>query len=69
MEIELTVNKERSDAYAHGSGYGHVAVCADNLDSEHQRMAALDMKPTDIVSFVTDNSLLARFFCNRSGRA
>jgi len=62
MEIELTLNKGNTEPYTHGSGYGHVAVCVDDLDAEYQRMSALDMKPTDIVSFAPDDNLLARFF-------
>ena len=41
QEIELTLNKGRAEAYTHGTGYGHVAVCVDNLDAEHSRVKAL----------------------------
>ena len=37
FEIELTVNHGRSEPYTHGDGYGHVAVCVDDLDAEHAR--------------------------------
>lgn len=62
MEIELTLNKGETEAYTHGSGYGHVAVCVDDLDAEHARMSELDMSPTDIVAFAPNDELLARFF-------
>ncbi len=62
MEIELTLNKGETTTYTHGNGYGHVAMCVDNLDSEHQRLHALGIDPTDIVEFAPDNNLLARFF-------
>lgn len=62
MEIELTLNKGETEAYTHGSGYGHVAVCVDDLDGEHARMSGLGMSPTDIVAFAPDDQLLARFF-------
>jgi lactoylglutathione lyase len=62
MEIELTLNKGETAAYTHGNGYGHVAMCVDNLDTEYQRLQALGIDPTDIVEFAPDNNLLARFF-------
>jgi lactoylglutathione lyase len=62
MEIELTLNKSEATPYTHGSGYGHVAVCVDDLDAEHQRFSELGFEPTDIVAFAPDDSLLARFF-------
>ena len=61
-EIELTLNKGETTAYTHGSGYGHVAMCVDDLDAEYQRLKALDIEPTDIVEFAPDDNLLARFF-------
>jgi lactoylglutathione lyase len=62
MEIELTLNKGETMPYTHGTGYGHFAVCVDDLDSEYQRMRGLGIEPTDIVEFVPDDNLLARFF-------
>ena len=32
FEVELTLNKGRTEPYAHGDGYGHVAFCVDDLD-------------------------------------
>ena len=40
FEVELTVNKGRSEPYALGDGYGHLAVVVDDLDAEHARMTA-----------------------------
>ena len=37
FEIELTVNKGRTEPYALGDGYGHLAVVVDDLDAEHAR--------------------------------
>ncbi len=37
FEIELTLNKDRSEPYSHGEGYGHIAVCVGDLDQEHMR--------------------------------
>ena len=30
FELELTLNKGRSEPYTHGTGYGHVAVVVDD---------------------------------------
>jgi len=62
FELELTVNKGRSEAYELGDGYGHFAVSVDDLESEHQRMHKLDLSPRDIVEFERDGALLAKFF-------
>jgi len=62
FEIELTLNKERAEPYSHGDGYGHVAVCVDDLKSEHKRFADLGLKPNDIKEFNRDGQLMARFF-------
>lgn len=62
MEIELTLNKGETASYTHGSGYGHIAVCVEDLDGEHQRMKELDIEVADIVEFSPDGDLIARFF-------
>ncbi|MDH3545523.1 MAG: VOC family protein [Gammaproteobacteria bacterium] len=62
FEIELTLNKDRTAPYTHGDGYGHVAVCVDNLDQTHERFDQLKFAPTDITEFHRDGKLLARFF-------
>lgn len=62
FEIELTLNKDQAEPYTHGDGYGHVAVCVDDLDGEHQRFSKLGFEPKDIVEFKPDDELLARFF-------
>lgn len=62
FEIELTVNKGQSDAYTHGDGYGHIAFCVDDLDSEHTRFTAAGFEPRKIVEFRPGGDLLARFF-------
>ena len=38
FEIELTLNKDQSAPYTHGDGYGHVAVCVDDLAAERVRI-------------------------------
>ena len=62
FEVELTVNKDTSEAYDLGNGYGHLAVCVDNLDDEHERFKGLGYEPRDIVEFEREGKLFARFF-------
>lgn len=62
FEIELTHNKDRTTAYTHGDGYGHIAVCVDKLDQAHKRLRELKLRPTDITEFHRERSLMARFF-------
>jgi lactoylglutathione lyase len=62
FEIELTLNKDQEEAYTHGNGYGHIAVCVDNLDAEHTRIKELGYEPQDIVAFSPGGELLAKFF-------
>ena len=60
FELELTVNHGRKEAYQHGDGYGHMAVVAENLEQEHQKLQAYN--PTPIKEFHRDGSLMAKFF-------
>ena len=62
FELELTINKDRDKPYDLGDGYGHIAFCVDDLDTEHARFVDLGFKPRDIVEFKRDGALLARFF-------
>ena len=62
FEVELTVNKGRTEPYSLGDGYGHIAFCVDDLDAEHARFSGLGFEPGKIVEFNRDGSLLARFF-------
>jgi lactoylglutathione lyase len=62
FEVELTINKGRTESYALGDGYGHVAFCVDDLDAEHARFTEAALAPRKIVEFKTDAGLLARFF-------
>jgi lactoylglutathione lyase len=62
FEVELTVNKGRSEPYQHGDGYGHVAFAVDDLDAEHRRFKELLLQPADIKEFYRDGALMARFF-------
>ena len=62
FELELTVNKDRAAPYDLGDGYGHLALCVDDLDGEHARLSAAGLDPRNIVEFKRDGDLLARFF-------
>ena len=62
FEVELTINKGRTEPYALGDGYGHVAFCVEDLDGEHARFTAEGFSPRKIVEFKTEAGLIARFF-------
>jgi lactoylglutathione lyase len=62
FELELTVNKGRTDPYNLGDGYGHLAVSVADLSHEHKRLEAAGLSPRKIVEFSPGGSLLARFF-------
>ena len=62
FELELTVNRGRTEPYAPGDGYGHLAVVVDDLDGEHARMEAAELKPGPLRELKRDGARLARFF-------
>jgi lactoylglutathione lyase len=63
FEVELTINHDQSEAYSHGSGYGHLAVSTDDIHREHKRLEEVGLTPTLIKDFnEEDGSLIARFF-------
>ena len=62
FEVELTVNHGRSEAYTHGTGYGHLAVSVSDVDAEHARMSGAGFSPTPVKEFHRDGSLMAKFF-------
>ena len=62
FELELTINKENTEPYDLGNGYGHFALCVEDLESEHERFKTLGFAPRDIVEFNREGSLLAKFF-------
>lgn len=62
FEVELTVNKGRTEPYVLGDGYGHVAFVVDDLDYEHARMTAEGLAPRKLVDFQNDGIRVARFF-------
>jgi lactoylglutathione lyase len=40
FEVELTVNKGRTDAYDLGNGYGHIAFVVDDLEATRAKIIA-----------------------------
>ena len=62
FELELTINKGRTDPYDMGDGYGHLAVSVDDLDSEHARFEAEGLNPRKLVEFAPAGELVGRFF-------
>jgi lactoylglutathione lyase len=62
FEVELTINKGRTEPYELGTGYGHLAVVVDNLESEHARYEAEGLKPRKIFAMEREGKLVARAF-------
>ncbi|MEO0912012.1 MAG: VOC family protein [Pseudomonadota bacterium] len=62
FEVELTVNKGRTEPYDLGDGYGHLAVSVENLDAEHTRFEAAGLAPRKLVEFAPAGERIARFF-------
>ncbi|CUA88934.1 VOC family protein [Chelatococcus daeguensis] len=62
FEVELTVNHGRSEPYALGDGYGHLAVAVEDLDAEHARFTDAGLTPQPVKEFFRDGALMARFF-------
>ncbi len=62
FELELTINKDRTEPYQLGDGYGHMAVSVADLDGEHARFEAAGFSPRKIVEFKNEGVLIARFF-------
>lgn len=62
FELELTVNHDQAEPYTHGDGYGHLAVCVDDIEAEHKRMSDLGFAPTPVKEFHREGELMAKFF-------
>lgn len=61
-ELELTVNKGRTQPYDLGEGYGHVAFSVEDLDALHARLEAEGFAPRKLVDFAPGGEVIARFF-------
>ncbi|MEI9898789.1 MAG: VOC family protein [Hyphomicrobium sp.] len=62
FEVELTVNKGRSDPYNLGDGYGHIAFVVDDLESEHARIKSVGLAPKDIKQMTHEGKPFGKFF-------
>jgi lactoylglutathione lyase len=62
FEVELTVNHGRTEAYTHGTGYGHLAVSVDDVEAAHTLVTAHGFNPTPVKEFHRDGALMAKFF-------
>lgn len=62
FELELTVNHGRSEPYALGDAYGHIAFAVDDLESEFARFERAGLKPNPIKEFHREGKLMAKFF-------
>ena len=62
FELELTINKGRTEPYELGTGYGHFAVVVEDLEAEHNRFEAEGLKPRKIFQMEREGKLVARAF-------
>jgi lactoylglutathione lyase len=62
FEVELTVNKDRTEPYDLGDGYGHLAFSVTDLDAEHARLTKAGLAPRKLVDFAPGGKVIARFF-------
>jgi lactoylglutathione lyase len=62
FELELTINKDRTEAYDLGDGYGHLAVSVGDVNAEHARLTSAGMAPRKLVDFAPAGTVIARFF-------
>ncbi|MFH5776115.1 VOC family protein [Paracoccus sp. NGMCC 1.201697] len=62
FELELTVNKDRTEPYDLGDGYGHLAVSVADVATEHARLSESGLSPRKIVDFAPGGDVIARFF-------
>jgi lactoylglutathione lyase len=62
FEVELTLNKGRTEAYTHGTGYGHIGVVVPDAAAKHSQLDALGYEVSPVKEFKQADQLLARFF-------
>lgn len=62
FELELTINKGRTEPYNPGDGYGHLAFSVSDVNAEHTRLEAAGLAPRKLVDFAPGGEVIARFF-------
>lgn len=62
FELELTINKGRTEPYNLGDGYGHLAFSVDDVAAEHTRLTDAGLAPRKLVDFAPGGTVIARFF-------
>ncbi len=62
FELELTINKGRTEPYNLGDGYGHLAVSVPDVAAEHARLTEAGLAPRKLVDFAPAGTVIARFF-------
>ncbi|MGO4526937.1 VOC family protein [Microvirga sp. 2MCAF35] len=62
FELELTINHDRTEPYALGDGYGHLAFSVDDVGAEHARFDSLGLSPTSLKELTLEGKPPARFF-------
>lgn len=61
-ELELTVNKGRTEPYDLGDGYGHIAFSVEDVDALHASLSDAGLAPRKLVDFAPGGDVIARFF-------
>ena len=62
FEVELTLNKGRTEPYTHGDGYGHIGVVVPDAAASQAALVAQGYAPAAVKEFKRGDELLARFF-------
>ena len=62
FELELTVNKGRTEPYDLGNAYGHVAFVVDDIEAERARIVAAGYQPKDVKTMTHDGKPFGKFF-------
>ncbi len=62
FELELTLNKDRTEPYQLGDGYAHLAFVVEDADALHAHLIEKGIEVGDLIDFAHSGDLVARFF-------
>lgn len=62
QELELTINKGRTEPYDIGNGYGHLVVSVADVKAEHTRFETAGFAPRKLTELVNKDNAVERFF-------